>query len=147
MRTEQIRSAFSHHWPAIERLLNAAQLPLAGARDHLRGFVVAERDGAVAACAALEHYGRTALLRSVAVDAAHRGTGLGARLVRQLIANARNEAIDSLFLLTTTAADWFVRFGFVRILRESVPEALHQSAELQGACPSTAIVMTLRLRP
>ncbi len=44
-------------------------------------------------------------------------------------------------LLTTTAEDWFPRFGFVRIARDAVPAALHASAELRGACPASAAVM------
>ena len=140
-----IRAATANDWSAIERLLTEANLPLAGASDHLGGFVVAERDGDVVACAALERYGASALLRSVAVDASLRGTGIGERLVHQLINNAKNDGLEALLLLTTTASEWFPRFGFTRIARESVPAALQESEELRGACPSTAVVMSFNV--
>ena len=36
------------------------------------------------------------------------------------------------------------RFGFTRTARSSVPEALKASAEFQGACPDSAVMMTRR---
>src|SRR5689334_22846456 len=59
-----VRQATSADWPAIEKLLKSSDLPLDGARDHIGGFVVAENDGSIAGCAALERYAQTALLRS-----------------------------------------------------------------------------------
>ena len=140
-----IRPARGDEWPQLEALLTSASLPLAGARDHLHNFVVAEEFGEFAGCAAVEEYGDAALLRSVAVAGPRRSSGVGAQLVDTVIAGVRSRGITSLILLTTTAADWFPRFGFRRISREQVPEALGSSAELRGACPSTATVMRLDL--
>ena len=140
-----IRAATSEDWNAIEQLLVSSNLPLDGARDHLRDFVVAEENGAIAGCAALERYGSSALLRSVVVDSSVRGSGLGEKLVRQIIDHARREGIESMVLLTTTAPEWFPRFGFRRAERERVPPAVKASVEFQGACPDTSIVMQLDL--
>lgn len=140
-----IRPATPSDWLAIERLLTTSRLPLDGAREHLGGFVVVEHAGRIAGCAALERYGAVALLRSVAVDTAWRGTGLGDRLVRRLIDDARSGPFESVVLLTTTASEWFPRFGFHRTAREDIPSVLMASAELRGACPTTAVVMTLDL--
>jgi amino-acid N-acetyltransferase len=49
-------------------------------------------------------------------------------------------------LLTTTAAEWFPRFGFVRTTREAVPMAVTASVEFQGVCPASAVVMQKVLR-
>ena len=46
-----------------------------------------------------------------------------------------------MYLLTTTAEGWFPRFGFERIAREEVSEAVRGSVEFGGACPATAAVM------
>ena len=62
-----LRPARDADWDAIRALLEANALPLAGAREHLAHFVVADRDGAVLGCAAIERHGDAALLRSVAV--------------------------------------------------------------------------------
>ena len=55
----------------------AASLPVDGLLDHLDPAIVARADGRVVGCAALEVYPDGALLRSVAVDAAARGQGIG----------------------------------------------------------------------
>jgi amino-acid N-acetyltransferase len=140
-----IRTATARDWSAIERLLTDSGLPLDGARDHIDRFIVAEENGAIAGCAALERYGEIALLRSVAVDSPVRGRRLGERLVSQLIAIARRDGIESLFLLTTTAAEWFPRFGFRSIERGLAPAGLSKSSEFRGACPATAVLMSLDL--
>ena len=48
-------------------------------------------------------------------------------------------AVESLLL-----ASELPRFGFTRPARSSDPDALKASAEFQGACPDTAVVMTRR---
>jgi amino-acid N-acetyltransferase len=141
-----IRTATARDWSAIERLLTDSGLPLDGARDHIDRFIVAEENGAIGGCAALERYGEIALLRSVAVDSSLRGRGFGERLVSQLIDIARQDGVGSLFLLTTTAADWFPRFGFRSIERGLAPADLSRSSEFRGACPATAVLMSLELR-
>jgi amino-acid N-acetyltransferase len=85
------------------------------------------------------------LLRSAVVSPEHRGTGNGRRLVELLLERAEEDGIEQLYLLTTTAEDYFPRFGFALTTRSTVPEAVKASAEFQGACPDTAIVMTLRI--
>jgi N-acetylglutamate synthase-like GNAT family acetyltransferase len=140
-----IRPASREDWPAIESLLTGAALPIDGARDHLGGFVLAERDGAVVGCAALERYGDAALLRSVAVDATERGHGLGVALVERCLVDARAAALSSVVLLTTTAERFFPRFGFETVDRSAVPDAVRESAEFRGACPASATVMLLAL--
>jgi amino-acid N-acetyltransferase len=140
-----IRTATARDWSAIERLLTDSGLPLDGVRDQIDRFIVAEENGAIAGCAALERYGEIALLRSVAVDSRFRGRRFGERLVSQMIAIARRDRIESLFLLTTTAAEWFPRFGFRSIVRDLAPADLSESSEFRGACPASAVLMTLDL--
>jgi N-acetylglutamate synthase-like GNAT family acetyltransferase len=146
--TPFIRHARPGDWPAIEELLASHQLPTDGAELHLSEFLVATRetDGPVIAVAGLERYGRVGLLRSVAVMADGTGKGLGAALVRALLDRARENGVGEVYLLTTTAADWFPRFGFTGVRREALPEVLNASEELRGACPSSAVAMWLALR-
>jgi len=66
-------------------------------------------------------------------------------LVEQLLERAEEAGIDELFLLTTTAEEYFPRFGFTRTTRAAVPDAVKSSAEFRGACPDTAVVMTRRI--
>ena len=138
----KIRRARSSDLSAVESLLAASDLPTDGVRDNFSGFVVADDDGAIAGAIGLEKYGSAALLRSAVVARDHRGTGVGRRLVEQLLERAEEAGVDELYLLTTTAEKYFPRFGFTRTTRATVPEAVKASAEFRGACPDTAVVMT-----
>src|SRR5438270_4810139 len=140
-----IRRAMSSDLPAVEGLLAASQLPIDGVRDNFASFVVADDDGAITGAIGLEKYGSVALLRSAVVSPDHRGSGVGRKLIEQLLERAEEAGVDELYLLTTTAEKYFPRFGFTRTTRAAVPEAVKASAEFRGACPDTAVVMTRRV--
>jgi len=140
-----IRAARSDELSAMLTLLRDASLPVEGVPEHLPHFLVAEQHGTLVGMVGLERYGRAALLRSLVVLAEARGTGLGARLVQQIASSAQRGGATELVLLTTTAADWFSRLGFVPITREAVPLAVTASVEFQGVCPASATVMRATL--
>ncbi len=137
------RPAAPADWPTIAALLTEHNLPLDGAQAHLDDFLLAFSGNTLAGVAALERYGSTGLLRSVAV--AERNKGLGRALVERLIAQAAAEGLTSIVLLTTTAPDYFPRFGFRRIARQDAPPAVQESVEFQQSCPVSAVVMELSL--
>ena len=95
----------------------------------------------------LERYGYTALLRSVAVAPPERGQEMGQALVQKAIKYASTLGLHQLVLLTTTAADFFPRFGFQPISQAEVPLEAQASVEFQEACPASATVMSLMLKP
>jgi amino-acid N-acetyltransferase len=140
----RIRNATNSDLPAVEQLLLSSRLPIEGVRENFSGFVVAEEAGTIAGAIGLERYGSAALLRSAVVSSANRGAGVGRQLVESLLQRAREDGIDELYLLTTTAEKYFPRFGFARTTRASVPETVKESAEFRGACPDTAVVMRRR---
>ena len=145
--TPTIRPARTEDWPSIRALLEARNLPIDGAESHVVDFLVATdpASNAAIAVAGLERYGEVGLVRSVAVADDVAAQGLGSALVRALLQRARERGIGAVYLLTTTAAGWFPRFGFRVVRRDDLPQALGESAELRGACPSTAVAMELRL--
>jgi amino-acid N-acetyltransferase len=145
MNTWTFQTAKEDDWTRIAQLLRDSDLPLDEAEMHIDGFLLAYNGQTLAGCAALERYGDSALLRSVATDTRFRGRGLGQALVRRILDIARSEGIKTVILLTTTADKFFPRFGFSVIPREDAPEAVKGSAEFQGACPDSAITMQLRL--
>lgn len=130
---------------AVLGLLERAHLPLAGVPAGLDHFIVDEVDGRVVGAIGLEHYGDGALLRSAVVDPGLRGLGVGARLVAQLLGHAREHGIQDIYLLTTTAEEWFHRFGFRRVERDAVPATVRTSVEFREACPASAAVMRMSL--
>ena len=59
---------------------------------------------------------------------------------------AATHGLTPLYLLTTTAEDFFPRFGFSRITRQEVPESVRASVEFRSACPASAVVMWKPIR-
>lgn len=141
----KMRGATNRDFDTVETLLSKSDLPLDGVKENFSDFVVAEDRGEIAGAIGLEKYGSVALLRSAVVSPRHRGTGVGRKLVERLLERAERDGIEELFLLTTTAEEYFPRFGFSRTTRSAVPDALKASAEFQGACPDSAVVMKRRV--
>lgn len=141
-----LRRAGAADAPAVRALLATASLPLDGVPDDLAHFLVATQGTAIIGAIGLEHHGDAALLRSAVVAPSHRGSGVGEALTHAIIAEAKSAGAKDLVLLTTTASEWFPRFGFTTITRADAPAALHESVEFKSACPSSAVVMSLRLQ-
>jgi amino-acid N-acetyltransferase len=139
--TTAIRVAAPGDFAGVVRLLEAAELPTAGLEPTLPDFLVAEESGRVVGVVGLEVYGDCALMRSAAVDAGRRGSGLGIDLVESLLRRATMRGVREIYLLTTTAEHFFPRFGFLTIPRGEVAPAVRASEEFRGACPDTAIAM------
>ena len=135
-----LRRALAADKSAVEALLLSRELPLDGLDEHFDTFLVADGQGTVVGTAGLEVHGRMGLLRSLAVHPDSGGTGIGSRLTWQLLEEAVGLGLREVFLLTTTASDFFPRFGFVRLRRREIPAELQKSAEFK-ACPDTAIAM------
>jgi amino-acid N-acetyltransferase len=142
----QIRPAATSDLPRVEKLLTASQLPLAGVREALGDFVVAEANGDIVGVAGLELCCDDALLRSVAVAPEWRSKGLGRALVTRAVAEAEARGIRALYLLTTTAEHYFPSLGFQAIARDAVPAEVKATEEFTTACPASATVMTRSLR-
>jgi amino-acid N-acetyltransferase len=137
-----LRPATAADLPAVLGLLTRAELPTQGVdTDALRDFVIAESGDTPVGVVGLEIYRDSALLRSAAVEESWRGSGVGSALIDRALALSQERGIRDVYLLTTTAEDYFPRFGFACVGRESVPKSLEASAELQGACPATAVIM------
>ena len=100
---------------ALLALMERAHLPTDDLASHLDAAFVAREGDRIVGSVAIEIYADGGLLRSVAVDADRRGTGLGARLTAAAIEDAQRRALPALYLLTTTAEHFFPRFGFERI--------------------------------
>lgn len=116
-------------------------LPPDGLRSHVATTLVARQNGQVVGSAALEVYPDRALLRSVAVAREVRGQGLGRELTDAAIRLAQDLRLPAIYLLTTTAEQYFPKFGFERIVRADVPDTVQSSIEFTLACPSSATVM------
>jgi len=128
-------------------LLEAASLPTEDLeRSSMAHFLLAhDVSGSVIGAIGVEHYGRDALLRSLVVVPEYRNRKLGTQLVADLEARCRSLAVANLFLLTTSARDFFSRQHYRAIERESVPARLRAAAEFTRLCPGSAVCMTKSL--
>ncbi len=81
------------------------------------------------------------LLRSLAVVDARRGAGYGRALVAFAEREAAAQGVRCLYLLTTTAADFFDRLGYRRIARNEVPRAIAATPQFAMLCPASSTCM------
>lgn len=142
-----IRPASQADLDYIEGLLAANELPTADIHDQLESLYVFEIDGDSVGVGGLEVYDDVGLLRSIAVEDAKRGNGYGTAVCQTLLVRASEGAVSTVYLLTTTAADFFERLGFESVERTAVPEAIQQSREFSELCPSTAVCMSCDIEP
>lgn len=141
-----VRPARAEDLEAVAQLLAAAHLPGDGLEEQFGpAYAVAEVNGAIIAAEGIERYGDAGLLRSAVVRDDWRGRGVGDMLTRDRLAWAERAGLEELWLLTTTAADYFPRFGFARADRAAAPDAMQASREFSEACPATAVAMRLNL--
>ncbi len=113
----KIRAARSDDLDAIKALLAENELPVADINLALLvDFLVAEDvDGKIVGSVGLERFGRSALLRSVAIARRAQNEGFGTRLLDHAELMARASDVSALWLLTTTAAGFFRRAGYVDV--------------------------------
>jgi amino-acid N-acetyltransferase len=140
-----VRPASAADLPAVEDLLTRSELPLEGVRESFGSFVVADGDGRIVGVAGVERCGDYGLLRSAAVEPQWQGRGVGRAMIERLIADAESQGLRALYLLTTTAANYFPAFGFQEITRDRVPAEVQGNSQFTDLCPSTATVMSRSL--
>jgi N-acetylglutamate synthase-like GNAT family acetyltransferase len=145
-------------WPAVLALLEAAGLPTADLQPAPAGhFLVARADdpdhravgagGAVGVVGAIgvEAHGPHGLLRSLVVDPAWRGRGVGSELVAAAEQHARAVGLQSLTLLTQSASAFFAGHGYAVIARAMAPVALLATPQFAALCPASSTCMTKTL--
>ena len=126
----------------IEALLSASGLPTADLRDGAKVTLFAcTRDSQLRGVVGLEMRGQVALLRSLAVPSPERGSGIGAALVSHAEQYAARQGVDTIYLLTTTAAEFFERRGYRHASRETAPAAIAGTSQFAGLCPSSSAFM------
>ena len=126
--------------PAILALLQENDLPVEDLDESktLFAFLV---DGQVAGTGGLEFLSNCALLRSISVRKDLQKKGLGRSIVGELEKVARQDGVNRLYLLTTTAEDFFNKIGYDTIDRDEVPAEVTHTTEFSSICPSSAKVM------
>lgn len=101
-------------------------------------------ESALIAMVGLELYPPEGLLRSLAVNPAYQGRGLARQLVAFAESFAACQGVRNLYLLTTTAGDFFLRQGFRPCPRETAPLAIRATSQFSGLCPASSSFLCKR---
>ena len=121
-------------------LLQEQQLPTSDIDDDKLLYLL-WKDERIIGTAGLDIFEDCALLRSVSVIKEEQGKGFGKVINKEIENFAKESGINCLYLLTTTAKDFFDKQGYCAIKREEAPVAVQQTAEFSSLCPSSAVVM------
>lgn len=124
------------------RLLLSGGLPNEDLTEsHLEHFFYVGQASAPSALVGIEVLGQHALLRSLVVRSDQRGRGIGSLLVDHVEQHARGCAVQRVFLLTTTARDYFARHGYEYLDRQAAPPAIQATREFADICPASSAFM------
>jgi amino-acid N-acetyltransferase len=94
---------------------------MANIYDSLQTFFVADVDGHVAGCCALEViWSDLAEIKSLAVDESHAGEGVGTMLVTAALEQATQLGVPRVFALTLIPI-FFDKLSFERVGKETLP--------------------------
>lgn len=99
-------------------------------------------DGTLAAVVGLELYAPFGLLRSLAVTPACRRRGLARALTAFAESFAAAHGVESLFLLTTDAAEFFLKLGYSPLPREAAPPPIQATSQFSGLCPASSAFLS-----
>ena len=93
----------------------------------------------------LEIRGEDALLRAVVTLPPVRHRGIGAAIVDMLEVEGLALNCRTMWLLTTTATEFFAALGYRECERAQAPPAIRDTDAFKSLCPASATVMTKRL--
>jgi amino-acid N-acetyltransferase len=128
--------------PFAKQILKDSDLPFS---DIERGNVLLfnlEESGEIIGIGGFEKYDEMALIRSVAVVNEFQGKGYGSKLISGIESEAKKAGIKTLFLLTTTAKEYFEKKGYNVISQQEVPDIIQSTTEFVSLCPVSAVCMS-----
>jgi amino-acid N-acetyltransferase len=122
--------------------------PLADIYENLQAFTVAELDGNVVGCCALQIiWSDLAEIKSLAVDEAHKDKGIGKMLVAAATEQARQLGLPRVFALTLNPA-FFEKLGFSVVEKDKLPMKVWSDCAKcpkQQNCDEIAVIKKLKI--
>lgn len=144
-QASSFRLATSADTPSLRELLVEAALPADDVDAGSQEYVLALEQETLVGAVGIEAAGTDGLLRSLAVRSDRRGRGVATKLAERALALASMRGVGTVYLLTTTARDFFARLGFESVDRSRVPPLVSEHAQFRSLCPSTATCMRRRI--
>jgi amino-acid N-acetyltransferase len=139
------RRAQSADFDEIKALLIACNLPSDDIAEHFDTFVVYEEEGMIIGVGGLEKHGTDGLVRSMAVRSHRQSKGIGQSIYQSIENSARLSGIDTLYLLTESAVEYFSKLGFIVKARSEIPESIMSTKQFKFLCPLSATIMVREL--
>lgn len=125
----------------VLELLTLANLPTLDIGENVELFSL-ETNEEIIGTGGLEIIGQMALLRSVSVVKSQKNSGYGYFIIQNLEEYAKAQKIKELYLLTTTAKEFFEKkCNYEVVERVNVPIEIQNSQQFASVCPSSAVVM------
>lgn len=112
---------------------------------HFSNFLACGTSSELKGVIGVEIFDSVGLLRSLAVADAARGLGYAKALVQAIETFSKEQGVSHLYLLTTTAENFFSGVGYIRQLRDTAPTAIKNTQEFSTMCPSDAVLMSKKL--
>lgn len=140
-RDLQLRGAQATDLHAIAALLERCGLHAADIEPLLPWFHVAAMDGRVVGCAGAERYGKSVVVRSVAVLPEYRDRGIASHLVQSVLTRARADGCRHAVLLSASCPSYFARYGFSLVTASRLPPEVLASAEFHRDAGVPALCM------
>jgi amino-acid N-acetyltransferase len=132
--------------PALTAALEAAGLPADDLIEPGRHFYRFTEGGRLIGFIGWElNDDHIALLRSLVVIPSERGKGAGKAIVGWAVARLAEFGVTDVFVLTTTAESFALKFGFVCCERQTAPPSIRESRQFAGLCPASAALLRRRL--
>ncbi len=143
-RDFNIKIAEQKDFLQINKLLSNNGLPTEG-MDCANGQYYIACDKDLMGVIGVEHYGKSAMLRSLAVRPQFRKAGVARELVGHALRAMKDTGFTDVYLLTNTAGQYLARYGFAVIERDKVPANVLAASALGEACPASSSCMHLKL--
>ncbi len=149
----EVRSAKITDAKAIYSLINSYAeqdkmlfRSMADIYENLQAFTIAELDGKVVGCCALQIiWSDLAEIKSLAVDEGHKNQGIGKSLVTAALEQAAHLDLPRVFALTLDP-DFFEKLGFKIIEKDSLPMKVWSDCAKcpkQQNCDEIAVIKTI----
>ena len=147
-----VRPACTSDVDAIFRLLElytASGIVLKRSKEDITGylanFIVAEKAGSVCGCCAARDFGHDLLeVRSLVVDPACQGMGIGKMMVNSIIDRLDRERENWRLFTLTLQVEFFRSLGFVVVDKEIFPEKIWSDCSKcpkYSCCDETALLL------
>lgn len=116
---------------AMAALIVSGELPPFFLEPYIEGFLAIEHEGRIVGTGGVEFYGDDAVIRSVVVDPAARGLGLGIDIGTLLEDDALKSGARDVYLFTMHAYEFWKRLGYIDLPLDQWPENVRENWQYQ----------------